>query len=154
MGTIAFIRSSKTLQDLSNVKGEVSDIRMIKHKNEGKFETTIEDVLVLSIEGSDEKFGFQQKSDAFKKLLGFNTAGKTFEIYFDPEGKRIEEGVTLHIFDLTVGQSKIIDIEKTNKEDRLLSIFFFALALFWIVMPLIGIKQNRKKTAKLATAGS
>src|ERR1043165_1360253 len=146
MGIISFVRSSKTLKDLSHVSGEVIDIGMIKHVERHKYEpTTIEDVLVLSIDGAKEKFGFLRHTDAFKQLLGFNTAGKQFEIYFDPGGGRIEEGVTLNIYDLTVGQAKIIDIKETNRGDKLTSIFFFVLSLFLIVVVVAAIKQSIKK---------
>jgi hypothetical protein len=149
MGTIAYIRSLKTLKDLSYVSGEVTDVGMVKHMERHKYERpTIEDVLVFSIEGSNEKFGFLQHSDAFKQLLGFNTAGKQFEIYFDPEGGRIEEGVTLNIYDLTVGQAKIIDIKETNEADKLTSIFFFALSLLLIIIVSTGIRQSIKKAHK------
>jgi hypothetical protein len=101
---------------------------------------------VLSIEGSSEKFGFLQPSDAFKQLLGFNTAGKQFEIYFDPDGGRIENDITLNIYELTVGQARLIDIEETNKGYKLMGIFFFTLSLFLLVIVSAVLRQSIKKT--------
>lgn len=148
MGTLELISSSKRLNDLSYVSGEVTDIDMVKHRERYRYRLpTVEDVLVLSIEGSNEKFGFLQHTDAFKQLLGFNTAGRQFQIYYDPEGGKIEDGVTLHIYDLTVGQAKIIDINETNKRDKLTAIFFFAFSLFLILIVSISIKQNMKRIA-------
>jgi hypothetical protein len=143
MGVTAFIRASKNVEDLSHVIGEVTKTTMIKHVRESKYKTVIEDVLVLQIEGSDEKFGFLQGSDAFKALLGSNI--QTVELYYDPKSQRIEEGVTLHIFDLRVGQGKIIDIEQTNKRERNLAIFFFALTVFLVGMIVAIVRQSRRK---------
>lgn len=149
MGTAAFIRSSKGLNDLRYVSGEVTDIRMVKHREQHKYERpTVEDVLVVSVEGSNERFGFLQHTNAFKQLLGLNTAGRQLEIYFDPEGSRIDDDVTLNIYDLRVGQAKIIDINETSKRDKFTSIFFFALSLIFIVIVSIGIKHSVKKTRK------
>lgn len=149
MGVDAFLRASKNMEDLSYVSGYVTGREMSKYKRVGKYETTIEDVLVLRIEGSNEKFGFLQSSDAFKELLGFHTVGKSIEIYYDPDGERIEGNITLHTFDLKVGQAKIIDIKQTNKEDRIASIFFFALSFLQIALTWIGIREGRKKAKQL-----
>jgi hypothetical protein len=147
MGTIEFIRSSKTLKDLRYVSGEVSDIGMVRHTERHKYERpTIKDVLVLSIEGSSEKFGFMQHSDAFKQLLRFNTAGKQFEIYFDPDGGRIENDITLNIYELTWGQARLIDIEETNKGHKLIGIFVFTLSLFLLVIVSAVLRQSIKMT--------
>mgnify|MGYP003578106797 FL=1 len=152
MGVIAFLRSSKNIEDLTYVSGEIVDREMSKYKRVGKYETTIEDVLVFRIEGSNEKFGFLQSSEAYRELLGFHTVGKSIEIYYDPEGKRIKDNVTLHIFDLKIGQAKIIDIDKTNKEDRIVSIFFIALTLFWVALIVISIRETKKKEKQLRSS--
>lgn len=149
MGVIAFLRSSKNIEDLSYVKGKVTGKEMGKYKHVGKYKTTVKDVLVFSIEGSNVKFGFLQSSHAFRELLGFHTWGKSIEIYYDSLGERIQGNVTLHIFDLKVGQAKIIDINETNKGDRIFSIFFFALTLFLVAIIIIGIIESRKKIKRL-----
>jgi len=152
MGVIAFDRSSKNIEDLSYVRGEVTGREMSKYKRVGMYETTVEDVLVLSIEGSNEKFGFLQSSHAFQELLGFHSVGKSFEIYYDPLGERIQDNITLHTYDLKVGQAKIIDINESKNEERILCIFFFALTLFLVAIPIIVISESRKKLKRLRSS--
>lgn len=146
MGINALIRSSWSLDDLSYVSGEVTNRGMVKHAVAHKRKpATIEDVLFISIEGSNERFGFLRHTDAFQQLLGFHTGGKHFKIYYDPDGDRIQGDITLHVYDLTVGQAKIIDIKQANRKERLDAIFYFTLSFFLLAMVFVVAKKVGKK---------
>jgi hypothetical protein len=134
MGVLTLIRGSKNLDDLSFVKGIITDSRTIKHTQVGKYRTRIKEVLVLKIEGSNDEFGFMQSTKAFNKLQNRRRFGKTAEIYYDAKGKRIEQNVTLHTFDLTVANEKIVEIEEIKKSERLGSVFFFIATLILILI--------------------
>ena len=144
-GVKALVRAFKNYANLSFVRGTVTDTKMIKQMRKSKYETRVEDILVLSIEGTRDQFGFTQSSDAFKNLLTFRKIGKTAEIYYDPNGKRIQGNVFLHPFDVKIGEIKIIDIEKSKKRSRNASIFFLALSFLQITLVWIAVKGKRKE---------
>lgn len=144
-GVKALVRAFKNYDNLSFVKGTVTDTKMIKQIRKTKYETKVEDVLVLSIEGTRDQFGFTQFSDAFNYLLTFRKIGKAAEIYYDPNEKRIQGNVFLHPFDVKIGDIKIIDIEKSKKRSRNASIFFLALSFFQITLVWISVRGKRKE---------
>lgn len=149
LGVVSASRAFINLEDLNYVGGYIADREINKHTQTRRFgRTTVEDVLVLRIEGSDQKFGFLQSSKAFKALLGFHSAGNRLEIYYDPDGEHIKENVTLHIFDLKVGQAKIIDIQETKRDNRNLSIFFFGLYFFLLVRTWIIFRKHKKRSTE------
>jgi hypothetical protein len=149
VGVLAFTRATKDLEDLTFISGELADISMMKHIEQGYFKTTVDEVLVLRIQGFDEKFGFLKSDDAFNKLLGFNTSHKTIAIYYDADGQKIEDNVTLHIYDLTIGQGKIISLEDKKRPEKILAFCCFGSALFLIAMIAIGLKQSNEKNKGL-----
>src|SRR5690348_14017020 len=100
MGGTLVIRSSKTFDQLNHIEGRITGTRIIKRKYSGKFRAGYKSVLVLSVEGASDEFGFMEGSKAYKKLFGLRKIGKNADIYYDGNGKRIEEGVTLHTFDV------------------------------------------------------
>ena len=76
MGITAFMDSLKQLPDLTCTKGIIDDVYFIKHERRQKFKIIIEDVLVLSIEGTNQKFGFAESSEAYRTLIGIRKSGK------------------------------------------------------------------------------
>ena len=67
LGTIVFVRATKNLDDLTHVKGIISNIRFMKHERRRKYETIYDDVLVVGVEGCGDEFGFIGKE--YQKLL-------------------------------------------------------------------------------------
>lgn len=142
MGVLTVIRGSKTFDKLNHVEGRITGIRFIKYKYSKKFKTAYKDVLVLSVDGTSDEFGFTEDNDAYKKILGFRESGKTAEIYYDGSGKRIEQGVTLHTFDLKIGNYQVVDIADIKRSERVGSILFFSAALVFLI---IAVAVLRKK---------
>ena len=144
MAVKSFATATKSLDEFMYISGEVYETQMVKHiMRRKKSPDIIEDVLVLRIGGSDEKFGFRQGTNAFKQLLGFNKIGKKIHIHYDPNAGRIEEGVTLAIFNLKIGQANVIDFADSKKYFRNLSIFFFILTAFLVALTVRIIKRIR-----------
>ena len=51
---------------LNHVEGQVTNVRKIKHKYSTKFKTVYKDVLVLSVDGTSDEFGFMEGNDAYE----------------------------------------------------------------------------------------
>jgi hypothetical protein len=140
MGVLTVIRGSKNFDNLNHVEGQITDVRFIKHKYSKKFKTVFKDVLVLSVDGTSDEFGFTEDNDAYKNLLGFRKIGKTAEIYYDGSGKRIEQGVTLHTFDLKIGNYQVVDIADIKRRERIGSIPFISSALVFLIIAVTVIR--------------
>jgi hypothetical protein len=59
-GVTAFIKATKSFVGLSYTKGKVTDAKILRHKQEGKYTSKVEDVLVLRIEEASDEFTFLQ----------------------------------------------------------------------------------------------
>jgi len=146
MGTAALKDALKTKADLTYVKGKVNSITFIKHLEDTKFERKLKDVLVLTIEGSSERFGLFQFTAPFQKLLSTRLTGKEVALYYEPTGARIEHGVTLHIYDLKVRDVLVIDIAEKQRIKGLWAAFFFALTIIFAILTYYGLKLRKKKS--------
>lgn len=142
MGVLTVIRGSKTFDTLNHVEGQITDVRYIKHKYSTKFKAVFKDVLVLSVDGTNDEFSFTEDNDAYKKLLSFREIGKTAEIYYDGAGKRIEQGVTLHTFDLKIGNYQVVDIADIKRSELVGSILFFSAALVFFIIAVAVIRKK------------
>jgi hypothetical protein len=148
MGVLTVIRGSKTFDTLNHVEGQINDVRYIKHKYSTKFRTVFKDVLVLSVDGASDEFGFLEGNDAYKKLLDFREIGKPAEIYYDGSGKRIEQGVTLHTFDLKIGNYQVVDLADIKRSERVGSILFFSGALVFLIIAIAVIRKKNQTQFK------
>lgn len=142
MGVLTVIRGSKSFDKLNHIEGQITGVRFIKHKYSKKFKTVLKDVLVLSVDGTSDEFGFTEENDAYKKLLGFREIGKNAEIYYDSSEKRIEQGVTLHTFDLKIGNYQVVDIADIKRSERVGSILFFSAAFVFIIIAVAVIRKK------------
>ncbi len=142
IGTLTATKSTKTIDKLDHVQGTVIGTRNIKHKYSTKRKIVLKNVLVLSIDGTNEEFGLTEGSDAYKKLFGFKEVGKPAKIYYDSSAKRIEQGVTLHIYALKIGNYQVVDIVDAKRQNSILTIIFFSVALIFLVMAIIAIKSR------------
>lgn len=142
MGGLTVIRGSKTFDNLNHVEGSITNVRFIKHKYPKKFKTVFKDVLVISIDGISDEFGFTEDNIAYKKLSGFRQIGKPAEIYYDAGGKKIEQGVTLHTFDLRIGNTQVVDITDIKSSERAGSIIFFSTALIFLIIAVVVIRKK------------
>lgn len=138
------IRGSKTFDNLNYVQGQVTNVRYIQYKYPKKFKTVFKRVIVLSVDGTTDEFGFIEGSEPYKKLLDFRETGKTAEIYYDSSGKRIEQGVTLHIFDLKIGNYHVADIADIKRSERTGSILFFSGALILLITAVAVIRKKEQ----------
>ena len=146
MGVLTLIRGSKNYTDLNHIKGLVTNHRIIKHKHEGKYRTYFEDVLVLNIQGSSDEFGFMVFDKDYKTILNLAQQNNppVAEIYYDQSGQRIEQNVTLHIFDLKLNDTEIISIKDIKKSEWKGSIILFSISILFLIFALFGARRIRK----------
>ena len=136
----------KNRKNLTYVEGEISDVAHLKTKIfNSRRETTYKNVLVLSLHGSEVKFGFLQSSDTYKTLLKMRKIGKNAEIYYDSSGKRIEFDITLHVFDLKIGNNKIRDFSAFKRKGWPTTLIFIASSLVFLILMLAVFKQIRRE---------
>jgi hypothetical protein len=145
LALISFERASKRLKDLTHITGIINNERYIKlfHPATKYRKPYYEQVLVISIQGCNDKFGFIEKNKSFSDIAMVNFAdNKTIaDIYYDKSGKRIQENVTLHIFDLKINGKTCIRIEDTIKTDMTWAIIFSLIALIFSLPVFIVIRK-------------
>jgi len=141
MGILMLRNATRSLDDLSYVKGPITNLRFIKHQRKRKFRTIYEDVMVLSIEGCSDEFGFMDKK--YDKLFGMRMRGKNAEIFYDKDAKRIEQDVTLHIFDMTIGNYRAVDIDEERKSEWFGTFVCFAISTLVLIFTISGIARIR-----------
>jgi hypothetical protein len=144
MGFLMLDNATKSLDDLSYVKGAITNLRFIKHERKGKFKTVYEDVLVISIEECSDEFGFMGKK--YDKLFGMRMRGRNAEIFYYSDAKRIEQGIPLHIFDMTIGNYRAVDIHEETKSEWFGTSVCFAISTLVLTLTVLGvvrIGQNR-----------
>ena len=147
MGVRSLFLAFKNYENLRFVSGKVVDTRMLKKVRISKYNPGIDDVLVLSIEGTHDQFGVTQGGKLFQDLLTYRKIGRTAEIYYDPFISRTIEGVLIFTpLDLKIGEVKFVDFDLVKKRYRNWSIYFLGISLFLITICWIGIKQNKKKS--------
>jgi len=142
------ITSSKDLSNLNYIKGPITDFRFIKHKYHGRYyREKFENVLVITIEGSTDEFGFtESRNDPYKSIWEVVSPGRVAEIYYDQNDERIENSVTRHIYDLNISGIHLIDIKVKKRSDRILSIILFLISaglLIFIIKIIKRIRKNR-----------
>jgi hypothetical protein len=144
LGVLTARRSLKTLDELNYVEGKITDTRIIKHKYRTRRRIVLKNVLVLGVDGTSEKFGFTEDSEAYKRLFGFREIGKPAKIYYDSNGKRIEQGVTLHIYDLKIGNYQVVRMGDSSRWNPILSVIFFAGALLTVIVAVSAFKSREQ----------
>lgn len=145
----SFIKVTKTLQDLTHVTGAIKNERYIKHYHGAtKFQRSYyEDVFVFSLQGCDDEFGFLSSHNSYNDLtkvryFGDNTIA---DIYYDKSGERIEENVTLQIFDLRIDSDRYFTIEDTQKQWKIGFIICSLISLILLALAFFVIKSRLKK---------
>ncbi len=138
-----FTKESKNLQDLTHVKGELTGSRIMKHKHSGKFRTRYEDVMVLQVDPSIDEFGIIEYKKFYYNLAGMIIPHKPLpiDIYYDKNGQRIEQDVTLHIFDMTINGEKFILIEEVKKSEYRGAIICSTVSLLLLWFTFWGSKR-------------
>jgi hypothetical protein len=152
---IAFERASKNLKNLTHVTGVINTERYIKvlRRSTTYRRAYYQQVLVISIQGCDDEFGFIEKDKSFSDIAMVNFANhKTVaDIYYDKSGKRVKQNVTLQIFDLKINGKRYISIEDINKtattETIILSLVALvcSLPVFIVIRKMIAERRMQKK---------
>ncbi|MGZ4033451.1 MAG: hypothetical protein ACXVPU_00650 [Bacteroidia bacterium] len=119
----------------------------MKHKHVSKYRVYYENVFVFSIEGCSDEFGFMEFDKNYPDLtsmhIGDNQA--IADIYYDKSGQRIEENVTLNIFDLKINDERYIKIEEIQKSEKTGSFIFSLLAIVLSWLTYKGAKRIKLK---------
>lgn len=142
-----FIRGSENPNDLTHISGVIISDRIMKHKHEGKYKTYYEDVLVISIQGCGDEFGFMEFNKCYSALKNLlkNNNQLVADIYYDKSRNRIEENVTLHTFDLKINGERFLKIEDIKKSEFTGSLFFALITIILIWITYLGIKKIKQK---------
>lgn len=142
----SYLKGSKTLKDFTHVSGTIDNSRYIKHlHNATKYRPSYyEDILVLSIKGCNQQFGFLDNSNNYNEIakIYYGNNETTAEIYYDNTGKLIEENVTLHISDLKINDKKYIAIEDYQKKYLLESCIFTWISIALILFTYFVIRHQ------------
>jgi len=141
-----------SLKDLNHVAGIVTSERYMKHFHSGSnryvyHPSYYEDVLVLSIQGCTDEFGFMEKDKSYSDLtkIHFGDNETVADVYYDKSGQRIEENVTLHTFDLKIDDVRYIKIEEIQKSEMTGSLIFSLVAIVLSWLTYVGAKRIKLK---------
>lgn len=142
---LSFERASKRLKDLTHVSGVINDERYIKlfHSATKYRRPYYEQVVVISIQSCDDKFGFIEKDKSFSDIAMVNFADHrtVADIYYDKSAKRIQKNITLQIFDLTINGKNYISIKDINRKGMTEVIILFLIALIFSLPVFIVIRK-------------
>jgi hypothetical protein len=149
MAVKSYIRGSKNLNDLTHVTGIIDKSRYMKHlHNNTRYRAAYyENVLVFSIKGLDQEFGFLENDDCYRDIerVYHGNNETVADIYYDSSGQRIEDNVTLHTFDLKINDKRYVNIEDIHNREMKVSCIFSWIAIILICFTYVVIKKNRKK---------
>ena len=143
MAIATFNRGFENLQDLTHVTGEMKRYRIIKSKYSTRYKTSYKNVLVIRIVGFDDEFGFERDNENYPELTNIvnSTQSPYFDIYYDESRHRIEQNVTLHIFDMTINGKKYVSISEIKKSEFRATIICSAIALLLFLFTYWGSKR-------------
>jgi hypothetical protein len=151
MATLCAIRSSLDYNNLIHVKGIVRGFRHIKHYElPGKFESKERelDVIAFKVVGFDDEFGIIERDDNYssvRTVLNYSDSN-IIDMYYDPKEQRIEDGITLHIFELIIDNSVIETLQDTKNSERKGILIFGLIGLFFLGLDIYTLKENVIKT--------
>jgi hypothetical protein len=104
MGILTIIRGARDYKDLTLVNGTINNYRNVIHleprNRYGRIEKV--NVLAFNVAGYDNEFGITEKDKIYLKVKGIlaNSDSVKIQMYYDSKGQRIEENISLHIFEL------------------------------------------------------
>ena len=148
MAALCAIRSSIDYNNLIHVKGIVKGFRHIKHyESPGKFERERRgpDVIAFKVVGFDDEFGIMERDDNYTTLrdvLNYSDSN-TIDMYYDPKEQRIEDGITLHIFELIIDDSVVVTLQDTKNSERKGILIFGLIGLCVLVSDIYLIKEHK-----------
>jgi len=151
MATLCAIRSSLNYNNLVHVKGIVRGFRHIKHYElPGKFESKkrVLDVIAFKVDGFDDEFGIIERDDNYSTVRDVlnSSDSNIIDMYYDPKEQRIENGITLHIFELIIDNSVIETLQDTKNSERKGILIFGLIGLFFLGLDIYTLKENVIKT--------
>jgi len=145
----SYIKVTKTLQNLTHVTGVIKNERYIKifHYVNRFQRSYYEDVLVFSIEGCTDEFGFLINNNNYEDLTKVRFAGdnKIMDIFYDKSGKKIKDNITLHTFDLKIDNISYIKIEDIQKPYKIAFLIFSLASVILLAITFLGIKSMTSK---------
>jgi len=139
----------KDPKDLAHVTGVINQHRTIRHFNNpvgNKGLQTVTNIVVIKIAGDNNEFGITQASKEIREIIE-NKNGLMADIYFNSEGKRIEENVIADILNLSLDNKNYINIEDIkSRAGKEATILLMAGAVLIIIALAAFIKLIRMKT--------
>ena len=155
MAALCAIRSSIDYNNLIHVKGIVKGFRHITHYElPGRFERKKRelDVIAFKVDGFDDEFGITERDDNYSSVRDIlNYSGSnTIDMYYDPKEQRIEDGITLHIFELTIDDSIIETLKDTRNSERKGILIFGSIGLLFLALDIYALNELKKKASASA----
>lgn len=149
MATLSFIRSSMDYNDMVHVNGILNGYRHVTHfEPPDKFETKKQevDVMAFNVDGFDTEFGIPEGDENYASVKGILKSSDSciIDMYYDPNGMRIEYGITLHIFELKINDKTIVTLQQTKNRDRKGILIFGLIGFFFIGLNIYAIKGFKK----------
>jgi hypothetical protein len=149
MSVLGIIRGSKNYNDLTSVNGLVIGHRNVIHVEPpnrfGKREKV--NVIAFSVTGFDKEFGITEREKIYtqvKEILSNKDSIKA-QMYYDSKGQRIEDDISLHIFELKFNDLTIKTLQDEKNSERKGTLIFFLIGLFFVGLNIYGIKGLKKK---------
>ena len=148
MAALCAIRSSLDYNNLIHVKGIVKGFRHITHYElPGRFERKKRelDVIAFKVDGFDDEFGITERDDNYSTVRDVlnSSDSNIIDMYYDPKEQRIENGITLHIFELIIDDSVVVTLQDTKNSERKGILIFGLIGLCVLVSDIYLIKEHK-----------
>ena len=148
MGILTIERGSKNYNDLTFVSGQIVDFRDFVHiKPVNRYGVRHKvNLIAFKLEGNNNEFGITENESAYLKIKNILTGNNKVnaELYYDENGKRIEENISLHIFEISVNGNDLKTIENVKIGERKGTVIFFTLGLLFLLFDIWGFNRIKK----------
>ena len=149
MSILGLIRGAKDYNDLTQVNGLISNHRDVIHVEPpnrfGRREKV--KVIAFSVVGFDNEFGITERDKIYSHVNEIFSSKDSIKVYmyYDSNGQRIEDGISLHIFEIKLNDSIIKSLQDEKNSERKGTIVFSLIGLFFVGLNIYGLKGLKKK---------
>lgn len=149
MSILGIFRGAKEYNDLTQVVGLVKGYRNVIHVEPpnrfGKREKV--NVITFGVVGFEKEFGITERDDIYVQVRETlsNSDSILVEMYYDSNGQRIEDDISLHIFELKFNDLTIRTLQDEKNSERNGTLIFFLIGLFFVGLNIFGMKGFKKK---------
>ncbi len=142
-------KSEIKAEELDTYEGTVVDIGLTKVRI-GKGNST-SNMVYINLEGLPYPLGLNHLgTESQNYLVNRIKKGDKIKAIFDSEGKRVDEGLNLHVFQLEHKGEILIGMEDTERRNNTFAKIMFGIGTVFMLGPVLLYRYLLKKNKRLA----